>query len=127
MDWQQIFPAYTPIKNDDQFLTISSFGESAADFPDLSHNTVVSINHRGFIQLSGPDSKKFLQGQVTCDLNQLNEHSWDTLKQNRMYSTRCFGTTANHPLLQIYLCQHKHISVGNDFLSSHYLTSVSLA
>ncbi|MDG0969698.1 MAG: hypothetical protein P8Q37_00585 [Porticoccaceae bacterium] len=75
MDWQQIFPAYTPIKNDDQFLTISSFGESAADFPDLSHNTVVSINHRGFIQLSGPDSKKFLQGQVTCDLNQLNEHS----------------------------------------------------
>jgi folate-binding protein YgfZ len=31
---------------------------------------------RGYIQLSGPDSRTFLQGQVTCDMEQLTaEHS----------------------------------------------------
>ena len=30
-----------------------------------------AIDPRGYIQLSGPDSSKFLQGQVTCDMDQL--------------------------------------------------------
>ena len=35
-----------------------------------------AIDPRGHIQLSGPDSRKFLQGQVTCDIDQLSpEHS----------------------------------------------------
>lgn len=35
-----------------------------------------TIDPRGYIQLSGPDSRKFLQGQVTCDMDQLTpEHS----------------------------------------------------
>jgi folate-binding protein YgfZ len=29
------------------------------------------IDARGFIQLTGPDSRKFLQGQVTCDMDTL--------------------------------------------------------
>ena len=75
MDWQQLFPAYAQLKDDEQSLLVTSFGETVADYPALSNNTVVSTNYRGFIQLNGPDSEKFLQGQVTCDLDQLSEHS----------------------------------------------------
>jgi folate-binding protein YgfZ len=75
MDWQQLFPAYAPLKDDEQSLLVTSFGETVADYPALSNDTVVSTNYRGFIQLNGPDSEKFLQGQVTCDLGQLSEHS----------------------------------------------------
>ncbi|MGH1485899.1 MAG: YgfZ/GcvT domain-containing protein [Cellvibrionaceae bacterium] len=31
----------------------------------------VDINDRGFLLIKGPDAKKFLQGQVTCDIDQL--------------------------------------------------------
>ena len=31
----------------------------------------VDIDNRGFLLIKGPDAKKFLQGQVTCDINQL--------------------------------------------------------
>jgi folate-binding protein YgfZ len=31
-----------------------------------------AIDPRGYIQLSGPDSRKFLQGQVTCDMDTLS-------------------------------------------------------
>ena len=31
------------------------------------------IDNRGFIKFSGPDSRKFLQGQVTCDMDSLTE------------------------------------------------------
>jgi folate-binding protein YgfZ len=30
-------------------------------------------SNRGYIQLTGPDSRKFLQGQVTCDMDSLTE------------------------------------------------------
>ena len=32
---------------------------------------MTNISPRAFIQLSGPDSRKFLQGQVTCDMDSL--------------------------------------------------------
>jgi folate-binding protein YgfZ len=35
----------------------------------------MSTTHRGLIELRGEDSIKFLQGQVSCDLNQLNHNS----------------------------------------------------
>ncbi len=75
MDWQQIFPTYAVVIDSKNNSVVTSFGESPADYATLNVKNVVSVNHRGFIKLSGPDSEKFLQGQVTCDLTQLDTQS----------------------------------------------------
>ena len=75
MDWQQIFPTYAVVIDSNNNSVVTSFGESPADYATLNVKDVVSVNHRGFIKLSGPDSEKFLQGQVTCDLTQLDTQS----------------------------------------------------
>ena len=75
MDWQQIFPTYAVVINSKNNSVVTSFGESPADYATLNVKDVISVNHRGFIKLSGPDSEKFLQGQVTCDLTQLDTQS----------------------------------------------------
>ncbi|MDN7126635.1 tRNA-modifying protein YgfZ [Pseudidiomarina sp. 1APR75-33.1] len=36
----------------------------------------VSVDDHGIIQVSGPDTESFLQGQFTCDLAQLSENDW---------------------------------------------------
>ena len=75
MDWQQIFPTYAVVIDSKNNSVVTSFGESPADYATLNVKDVISVNHRGFIKLSGPDSEKFLQGQVTCDLTQLDTQS----------------------------------------------------
>ena len=75
MDWQKLFPNHTPSVDDDDSSVIRSFGEAPAHFKQLLLKTVISSDRRGFIKLSGPDSEKFLQGQVTCDLSQLDDGS----------------------------------------------------
>lgn len=75
MDWQQIFPTYAVVIDSKNNSVVTSFGESPADYATLNVKDVISVNHRGFIKLSGPDSEKFLQGQVTCDLKQLDTQS----------------------------------------------------
>ena len=75
MDWQQIFPTYAVVIDSKNNSVVTSFGESPADYATLNVKNVISVNHRGFIKLSGPDSEKFLQGQVTCDLTQLDTQS----------------------------------------------------
>ena len=75
MDWQHIFPTYKVVIDSNNQSVVTSFGESPTDYPSLNNKNVVSINHRGFIKLSGPDSEKFLQGQVTCDLTMLDSQS----------------------------------------------------
>ena len=71
MDWQQLFPTYSIGIDSQNSSVVTSFGESPIDYLALDYKTVVSTNQRGFIKLCGPDSEKFLQGQVTCDLNEL--------------------------------------------------------
>ena len=75
MDWQHLFPNHNIKMDGDNPSTIASFGETPADFKKLLSQTILSADRRGFIKLSGPDSEKFLQGQVTCDLSQLNHGS----------------------------------------------------
>ncbi|MFC0444708.1 tRNA-modifying protein YgfZ [Pseudidiomarina halophila] len=36
----------------------------------------VSLDDHGILQVSGPDTERFLQGQFTCDLAQLSEQDW---------------------------------------------------
>ena len=50
-----------------------SFAETPADYPSLSQQpTLTPLIHLGIISLQGADAKKFLQGQVTCDVDQLS-------------------------------------------------------
>ncbi|WP_157981105.1 tRNA-modifying protein YgfZ [Aliidiomarina haloalkalitolerans] len=48
--------------------------------PDLVQNaspsTAVEIEGFGLIHVAGPDADKFLQGQLTCDLNELKQDNW---------------------------------------------------
>ena len=69
MDWQSVFPSHTLITNAKNHSIVESFGESSSDYERLSQQNILSTDRRGYIQLSGPDSEKFLQGQVSCDMS----------------------------------------------------------
>lgn len=48
------------------------FTESTSNYPSLQKSCTLSpLIHLGIIALEGPDTKRFLQGQVTCDVLQL--------------------------------------------------------
>lgn len=70
MDWQSLFPDKTPTLAMDAVL---SFGESAADYPKLINTDIIAPLRRGWLELSGADCRKFLQGQVTCDIEKLTD------------------------------------------------------
>ena len=36
---------------------------------------LIELNHFGFLEVSGKEAEKFLQGYTTCDLESLNENS----------------------------------------------------
>ena len=69
MDWQSLFPRHTPVANAKYPSIVESFGESPSDYRLLSQQNILSADRRGYIRLSGPDSEKFLQGQVSCDMS----------------------------------------------------------
>jgi folate-binding protein YgfZ len=49
------------------------FPTEPADYPKLQQqNTITPLTHLGLVSLKGPDAKKFLQGQVTCDVQQIH-------------------------------------------------------
>jgi folate-binding protein YgfZ len=73
MNWQKVFPTFSAVLDEKYPGRIISFGETPHDYGDLSSKSVLSADLRAFIQLRGPDSEKFLQGQVSCDLSKL-EH-----------------------------------------------------
>lgn len=54
-----------------------SFSEQSADYPALLQQpTLTPLIHLGIVSLQGPDAKKFIQGQITCDVDQLGmDHS----------------------------------------------------
>lgn len=39
-------------------------------------STIVELQDYGLIHVAGPDADKFLQGQLTCDLNELQQDNW---------------------------------------------------
>ena len=71
MDWQKNFAKYKVIADENNPKRIISFGETPNDYDKFSAKVVLSTDLRAFIYLSGPDTEKFLQGQVTCDLSKL--------------------------------------------------------
>jgi len=50
-----------------------SFSESPGNYPHFEQqSTLTPLIHLGVIVFDGPDAKSFLQGQVTCDVQQLS-------------------------------------------------------
>jgi folate-binding protein YgfZ len=56
--------------------TIQSFGERPEDYSNLmSQGTMIPLTDRGVIKITGIDTDKLLQGQLTCDMKQLELQS----------------------------------------------------
>ncbi|MDE0875095.1 MAG: hypothetical protein OSA80_00520 [Porticoccaceae bacterium] len=73
MDWHSLFPSHNIITNAENPSIVESFGESPSDYKSLFKQNILSTDLRGYIQLSGPDTEKFLQGQVSCDMSLLKK------------------------------------------------------
>ena len=73
MDWHSLFPSHNIITNAENPSIVESFGESPSDYKSLFKQNILSTDLRGYIQLSGPDTEKFLQGQVSCDMSLLEK------------------------------------------------------
>ena len=60
-----------------------SFNEKPGDYPRLQQqNTITPLIHLGVLSVNGADSVRFLQGQVTCDVEQLSA-------ENSLIGARC--------------------------------------
>ncbi len=52
-----------------------NFDESLPSIGQFPNTYLVSLSHYSAISLSGEEQSSYLQGQVTCDVNNTNEHS----------------------------------------------------
>ena len=72
MDTAKLFPQHNTML-DPAKRRVLSFGEGPDAFNELQITDTLCPISRGYIQLSGPDSRKFLQGQVTLSLIHISE------------------------------------------------------
>ncbi|MDH5552095.1 MAG: folate-binding protein [Nitrosomonas sp.] len=79
--WQKyLLDHHAVIEND----SVINFGNAAAELEHTQSATVVvDLSQLGVIRFSGEDAQTFLQGQLTCDVNQVN----DQLAQVGSYCT----------------------------------------
>ena len=75
MDLIKVFDNYTVPPSAEFGHRIASFGETAEDYNKLAETDLICPRKRGFIRISGRESTKFLQGQVTCDLQSADQYS----------------------------------------------------
>ena len=55
---------------------VATFGETPVDYPGLGDQTLlIPLIDTGLITITGEAGRQFLQGQVTCDLDQLTENN----------------------------------------------------
>ena len=84
---------------------IDSLGEKPQDFPALARSATLSpLVSKGVILVEGPDTEKLLQGQLTCDINQLSdEHALKgalcDVKGRMISSLICMTTMSGATLL----------------------------
>lgn len=74
--------------------------------PDLTDNFIAPLSYYGFLQVSGPDSAKFLQGQTTCHVDEIDDsHSglgaYCTAKGKMLSSFRIASPQAQTLLLRM--------------------------
>ena len=64
IDWQDIIASPLPAAH---------FGDPAQEQEAALARTIISpVGHFGLLRVSGKDAQSFLQGQLTCDLNQVS-------------------------------------------------------
>lgn len=67
--WLDILATLPTMENDGDTIT---FGEQPADYAVLAcHPCIMPLPDRAVLQVEGADVDKLLQGQLTCDMNQL--------------------------------------------------------
>jgi folate-binding protein YgfZ len=72
-DWTE-FLSQQGAQFDNELLSRYPGEESGLTLP--GDNTLTDLCHYGLISIEGPDTKKFLQGQLTCDMDELSvQHS----------------------------------------------------
>src|SRR5688572_28257094 len=65
--------------------TVQHFGNIQDEFKSVDQeNCIVDLSHIGLLSVEGPDAKTFLQGQLTCNVDEVN------LRQSRL------GANCNH-------------------------------
>lgn len=74
--WQNFITA-TSIKSSSALINKASDTENLdKNFNPLTQDFITALKHKGLLKISGRDAKIFLQGQLTCDLNNLGNHQW---------------------------------------------------
>lgn len=81
----------------------SKFNTADETSPLLTENFISPLTHYGLLAIDGPDSKKFLQGQATCDTTTVNEQqssggAFCTVK-GRMISSFHIASLNDHQML----------------------------
>lgn len=71
MTFKTLFPSHQPSFHDINKGRIRSLGEKRSQFKALLQKPLLGPRTRGYIQLKGPDRIRFLQGQVTCDMEKV--------------------------------------------------------
>jgi folate-binding protein YgfZ len=77
-------------------------------------NTLFNLNHLGLINISGPDAKRFLQGQLTCNIEEI------TPLQSRL-GAHCTPQGRVISLFRIFLYQDNYL-----LQMPHELVSIAL-
>ncbi len=85
---------------------------------DKNRNYLFDLSYKHLVEVKGEKALEFLQGQLTCDLNQLNEH---TIRQAAMCNLK--GRVL--ALMDVFYCHNKlYLNVPEDMMDS---TIASLA
>lgn len=71
----------------------------------MSNTALIPLSHQGVISVIGPDAGKFLQGQVTCDVNELTDISHLGMHCNHkgraLFSFRAIQLADDHIALRL--------------------------
>jgi len=62
--------------------TVSEFGDIQSPDPNALNNTISALSNLAILKITGDDASQFLQGQLTCNINDLNE-------KNSFFSAFC--------------------------------------
>ncbi len=69
--WQQFLKQYHPNYYRDRITDYGNFQHELS--LTFTHDTIIDLSHKGIIKVSGDEAKKFLQGQLTCNMDTITE------------------------------------------------------
>ncbi|MEE8057368.1 MAG: folate-binding protein [Pseudomonadales bacterium] len=85
-------------------------------------NLIAPLTHYGLLAVNGPDSAKFLQGQTTCNLNEIDDHnsrpgSYCTPKGRMVTSFHIARSDSEH----YYLRMHRSLVASSKAVLAKYI------